>query len=216
MLKVSENPPLLSPGCETLVQLDGRWWIAHTKARSEKALAWDLLKRRIGYFLPLAQRVYFSGGKKRRVLLPLFPSYLFFCGSVDDRYAAMRTDRVARTLEVPDQAGLVAELAAVERVLRQATLEPYPCFPAGRRCRIVAGAFAGVEGIVVRQQSSTRIVLKVSAIAIGASMEIDSDLLEPVDAARTTGALDPGAQRAGGDGRRAFDQARPSAPGTGA
>ncbi len=182
MLKVSENPPTLSPGFETLTQLAGRWWVAHTKARFEKALAWDLARRRIGYFLPLAQRVCFSGGRKRRVLLPFFPSYVFLCGSAEDRYAAMRTDRIARTLEVIDQAGLVAELAAIERVLWQATLEPYPSFPVGQRCRIVAGAFAGVEGIVIRQQSSTRIVLKVSAIAMGASMEIDPDLLEPVDA----------------------------------
>ena len=73
MLKVSENPPRMHPGAGTLTDLAGTWWVAHTKARSEKALAWDLLRRDIGYFLPLLGRVRFSGGRKRRVLMPLFP-----------------------------------------------------------------------------------------------------------------------------------------------
>ena len=45
MLKPSDNPPMLSPGVDTLRRLDGRWWVAHTRPRSEKAFAWDLLRR---------------------------------------------------------------------------------------------------------------------------------------------------------------------------
>lgn len=182
MLKVSENPPRMHPGAGTLTDLAGTWWVAHTKARSEKALAWDLLRRDIGYFLPLLGRVRFSGGRKRRVLMPLFPSYVFVCGSDDDRYAAMTTDRIFQTVRVADQGGLIAELAAIEKALAgEMVLDPYPYAVTGRRCRIKAGPFRGLEGIVVQRARQARLVLEVTILGQGAAMEVEPDLLEPVD-----------------------------------
>jgi transcriptional antiterminator NusG len=179
MLKVSDNPPQLTPSVESLTELSGRWWIAHTRARFEKAFAWDLLRRDIGYFLPLVEKVYMSGGRKRRVRTPLFPSYVFFCGSDDDRSAAWRTNRICQALPVVGQEELIVELASIESVLRQASLDPYPRLPVGQRYRVAAGPFAGVEGVVLRQRGPTRIVLQVSTLSLGAALEIDSDLLEP-------------------------------------
>ena len=48
------------------------------------------------------------------------------------------------------------------------------------RCRIMSGPFKGLEGIVLRQRGPKRIVLQVSAIAQGAVMELDGELLEVV------------------------------------
>lgn len=156
--------------------------MGQTKARFEKAFAWDLLARGIGYFLPLIQRVRISGGRKRQVMSPLFTSYVFFCGSEEDRYNALTTNRLCNTLAVPDQAKLVAELSALEKALTgQAVLDPYPFAAVGRRCRVTAGAFMGVEGVIVQRAKLARLVLEVSILGQGASMEIDADLLEPLD-----------------------------------
>lgn len=182
MLKLSENPPILSPSVETLTELTGRWWVAHTRARCEKAFAWDLLRRGIGHFLPMVEQVRISGGRRRRVLAPLFPSYVFFCGDLDDRYAAMTTNRLSRTIEAHDQTRLVSELAAVERALSgKAELDPYPFAAVGRRCRIKAGPFRGLEGVVVHRNRVARLVLEIDILGRGAAMEIDAALLEPVD-----------------------------------
>ncbi len=182
MLKLSENPPILPPGTESLVQIPGRWWVAHTKARFEKVFTWELLSRNIGYFLPLVDRVKISGGKKRRVLLPLFPSYVFFCGNDEDRYTAMTTNRLCQTIEVVDQAGLIGELRAVEKaLLGNARLDQYPFATVGTRCRVTAGVFRGLEGIVIERARRARIVLQINILGQGALMEIDTDLLEPVE-----------------------------------
>ena len=182
MLKPQDNPPMLSPGAQSVTDLLGRWWVAHTKARFEKAFAWDLLRRSIGYFLPMVERVRISGGRKRRVLAPLFPSYVFFCGTDEDRYTAMTTNRLCQTLDVPDEPGLVRELVAIEKALAgKAELDPYPFAAVGRRCRVRAGLFRGLEGVVVRRNGTFRLVLEVSMLGQGAAMEIDADLLEPID-----------------------------------
>ena len=33
MLKLSENPAILTPEVHSLAELSGTWWVAHTKAR---------------------------------------------------------------------------------------------------------------------------------------------------------------------------------------
>ena len=182
MLKPAENPPTLPPGVASIEGLRGRWWVAHTKARFEKAFAWDLLRRGIGYFLPMIERVRISGGRKRRAMAPLFPSYVFVCGADDSRYEAMTTNRLCQTLDVHDQETLVRELVAIERALAgKAELDPYPFAAVGRRCRITAGPFVGLEGVVVQRNCTARLVLEVGMLGQGAALEVDADLLEPVD-----------------------------------
>lgn len=182
MLKLSENPPIVSPGVNTLVGLSGTWWIAHTKARFEKVFAWDMLRRDVGYFLPMREKVIFSGGRKRRVMWPLFTSYVFFCGNEADRYFAMTTNRLCQTIEVVDQDELVGELSAIEKALAgKAILDPYPHLPVGTHCKVVSGPMMGIEGVVVeRKNSKARMVLAVSVLGQGALIELDSDLLEPM------------------------------------
>ena len=182
MLKFSDNPPMRPHGTGSLADLPGQWWVAHTKARNEKALAWDLLRRRIGYFLPLRERLTFSGGRKRRGLRPLFPSYVFLCGDEDDRYVAMTTGRICRTIEVFDQATLIDELVAIERALAaKADLERYPGPAIGRRCRVIAGPFENLEGIVVQLAAKARFVLQVHTLGEGAALQIEAGLLEALD-----------------------------------
>jgi transcription antitermination factor NusG len=182
MLKLEENPPILLPGVQKMADLSGRWWVGHTRARNEKAFAWDLVNKGIGYFLPLVERVTVSSGKKRRALMPLFPSYVFFCGSAEDRYQAMTTNRLCQAIEVDNQTQLVSELARIEQALAgKAALDLYPHAAEGRRCRITQGPFRGLEGVVIERRSIARLVLEISFLNQGAALEIDADLLEPAD-----------------------------------
>jgi transcriptional antiterminator RfaH len=182
MLKLSENPPLLSHQAALPSDLTGQWWIAHTKSRSEKALAWDLASAGVGYFLPMARKTTFSGGRKRQVMRPLFPSYVFVCGDAEARYRTMTTGRVCNVLAVPDQPKLITELTSVYRALTGGPeLDLYPFAAVGRRCRVTAGPLMGIEGIVVQRTQRATLVLEISLLKQGAALEIGLDLVEPVE-----------------------------------
>jgi transcription antitermination factor NusG len=182
MLKASQNPPTIFPPESSVRQLSGTWWVAHTKARNEKAFAWDLLHQQIAYFLPMSQRITFSGGRKRRVLLPLFSSYVFFCGDAESKQSALATDRLCQVITVREQAELIEDLSAIERVLAgDAKLDPYPFAVVGQQVRISRGPFEGINGIVVRRDNVNRLVLSIDVLGQGASMEIDADILEPAN-----------------------------------
>lgn len=173
---------MLSPGAVSPRDLGGRWWVAHTRARFEKSFAFDLLVRGVGFFLPMIARTLVSGGRKRQSMLPLFPSYVFLCGSREDRHAAVRTRRLAQVIDVVDQVRLVNELSALHRAIAgNASLALCPSVARGQRCRVTSGPFEGVEGVVVSTGGGTiRIVMEVSLLGQGAAMEVDGRLLEPV------------------------------------
>jgi hypothetical protein len=182
MLQLRENPPAVSPGAADLERAEGSWWVAHTRSRCEKVLAWDLLRRGISYYLPMVERVRMSGGRKRRVLHPLFPGYLFFCGDADARLFAMTTKWLHQTLEVPDERQLVRELTWIKTAIDgQKDLVLYGIPLMGSRCRVLAGPLRGLEGIVVARNGKTRIVLEVSMLGQGVVLEVENHLLELID-----------------------------------
>ncbi len=183
MLSLSENPSILTPEVESLTELRGTWWIAYTRPRFEKAFAWDMCSYGIGYFLPMYEKTIFSGGRNRHLMSPLFKSYVFFCGTEQDRYMAMRTNRLCHTVDVADQERLVEELASIESaLLSKAVVDAYPNLPVGSRCRIVSGPMRSTEGVVVeRKCARARMVIEVTILAQGALVEIDADILEPLE-----------------------------------
>ncbi len=182
MLKLSDNPPPLSPPAATVDDLAGRWWIAHTKSRSEKAFAWDLITAGVGYFLPMSRRTFVSGGRKRQTLNPLFTSYVFVCGDGECRPKALATGRLCSVLPVPDQPKLVGELAAIQRALAGSPeLDLYPFAAVGRRCRVTSGSLMGTEGVVVRRTDRATLVLEVSLLRQGVALEVPLESIEPVD-----------------------------------
>ncbi len=160
----------------------GCWMVLWTKARQEKAVARYLEAVGLEFFLPLVERVTFIRGRKFRSRVPLFPGYLFLAGEREDGYGAIATKRLCQVIQVPDQVRLVRELTQIRAALcGGATLELHPFAVVGRRCRVIKGPFVGIEGVVTNRLGSSRLVLQVDIICQGASLEIDTDLLEPVD-----------------------------------
>jgi transcription antitermination factor NusG len=181
MLKLSENPPTIWPADLSIRDFHGTWWVAHTKSRNEKALAWQMQKKNISYFLPLTEKVYRKSRRVFRSMLPLFSGYVFFCGNEPDRLEVLKTNRVAGLLEVKDQQHLVLELLPIEKALTSGiNLAPYAYIKAGQKCKVIAGPLMGTEGLAVSEQNKTRLVLQVDILGKATCLEIDAALLEIV------------------------------------
>ena len=182
MLKLSENPPMRSPQVASITELTGEWWVAHTKSRNEKSLAFDLLARGVDYFLPLVPRTIFSGGRKRRVLHPLFGGYVFVNGNRDDRLSVFQTERVCNVIEVRDPVALMTTLSAIEKALdNDIAIDAYPFAVVGRKVKVMAGPLTGVVGTIARRNEVERLFLAVEMLGQAVEMMIDTSLLKPVD-----------------------------------
>ncbi len=180
MTKVN-NPPIRPDDDIPMGQFEGRWWVAHTKPRQEKTLAWDFFRSGRRYFAPMYKATRRSKGRAWQSVLPLFPGYVFLCGSEDDRLFALQTNRIANIIEVPEQAKLLEELSAIQLLLdSDLAVSSRSLLQKGTICRISSGPLCGLEGRIERHKGKARFVVNVSILGQAAMVEIDADLLEPV------------------------------------
>ena len=182
MLKLSENPPIIYPEESPLEEIEGPWWVAHTKSRNEKALAFAFAHFNIPYFLPLIEKVTKRKSRVYKTLLPLFSGYVFFSGNSEARHQALATNRIANVIEVVEQGQFVRELVPIYRAITSGLpMDPHPSLKSGDRCRVTAGSLVDCEGIVLRKKNQTKILLQVDILGQAAAVEIAAELLEPIE-----------------------------------
>jgi transcriptional antiterminator RfaH len=162
--------------------VDRQWMVVYTKARQEKALARDLLRREVPFYLPVVKRTAIYRGRRRTRYLPLFSGYVFLYGSEAERIASLTTNHISRVLAVSDAEELVRELRNLRQLIAaDAPLTVESRLAPGRRVRVRQGAFAGIEGTVLVRRGETRLLVSINFLQQGASVEIDDFQLEPID-----------------------------------
>jgi transcription antitermination factor NusG len=189
------------------------WFAVYTMPRHEKRVGLYLNLRELEHYLPLYQvRRKWSDGSTVTLDLPLFPGYIFVR---IDRNERLRVQQVPGFLSFVGGTGgqpaslPEAEIEALRAGLPLRRAEPHPLLTVGQRARIRSGPLAGIEGVVVRQKNSLRVVLTMDLILQSVAVEVDATELELLDSEvpnRAGGCMSwPGgcaAQEAGGSNGR--------------
>jgi transcriptional antiterminator RfaH len=161
---------------------DRKWWVLRTKARQEKAIARDLSRKRVPFYLPLHSQPRQVRGKLVEAHMPLFTGYVFVFGDDDERVASLKTNRVAQVLPVLDQKRFERDLSQVERVVASgASLSIESVLQPGRRVRVTSGSLMGLEGVILSRRGVNRLFVCVDLIQQGVSLEIDDYMIEPLE-----------------------------------
>jgi transcription antitermination factor NusG len=174
------------------------WYVAHTKARNEKALAQDLSRWGIPCYLPLANRQTKSRrtGRISRSQVPVFPGYVFFAATEEQRYQSLTTNRIAKLLIVPEQQQLMAELQRIQHLLAaDEAFSTVERLEAGDWGRITAGPLTGLEGIVLPSGGRWRLSMSVTILGQSVQVEVDREHVERIDP--PTWSTQPAARSAG-------------------
>ncbi len=180
-ISLNQNPEALFPAdiLDTIPK-DKPWRVAHTKSRREKALAHYLARAGIGYYLPMFSRQQSGNKRVRYSLIPVFNGYLFFQADDFERHKAIRSNHIARIIDVGDAIKLIQELSQIEKTLSGNTkVYPYDFISKGQWVRVKSGPLKGVEGRIIRKDSNCRLVLSVESIMQSISVSIEADQVEP-------------------------------------
>jgi transcription antitermination factor NusG len=158
------------------------WYVLQVSPRSEKKVARVCDTYGLPYYLPLREdrRVY----QRRKVVFhkPLFPGYLFVDLQPDTRVHVLRTNHVLRMFKPADEEQLIHEIAQIRlALLAEPQLSAAPGLHEGARVRIIAGVFAGVEGVVDRCGHRSLVRLNVEMVGQSVPVEVDPDYLEILD-----------------------------------
>lgn len=162
---------------EDIFALSEPWRIAHVRSRQEKTLARHLDRSGIAFYVPQVERRT-SGVRPRTSFVPLFPGYVFFRSLAEGRQVALRTNVVANLIEVEDQELLNQQLAQIRRLqLEGASFQPVDELSEGDSVRIKEGAFAGYEGVVVREGSTARLIVSITLLHRSVAVEFPRERL---------------------------------------
>ncbi|MGD0096256.1 MAG: transcription termination/antitermination NusG family protein [Terracidiphilus sp.] len=151
------------------------WNVLHVLTNHEKRVAQHLAVRSLEHYLPLyAER---SRWTDRIVNLerPLFAGYVFVRFAPEARISVLSTPGVLRLLGDKDHDRVSeAEIARIREGLAMGCLlRPHAGVAVGSLVRVLAGAFAGVEGIVTDFRQQCKVVMTLSATRQSFSLEVD-------------------------------------------
>ncbi len=154
---------------------DRSWWALYTMARREKDLMRRLLSLQIPFYGPVIPKRFRSpAGRWRISYIPLFPGYVFMYGDSSQRYDAMTTNCVSRYIPVTDGVRLTEQLRQFYRLIEQGVpLTPEDRLQPGDVVRVRRGPLQGIEGVVIRREGRTRLVVAVDFLRRGASLVLD-------------------------------------------
>lgn len=174
-------------GETALVETSGhisRWYALYLRSRYEKVAHAELLEKGIESFLPMIEEVRVWSDRKKRVQMPLFRSYLFVRTDLHDRVSILQTDGVVHFVgirsvpsPIPDDqiAWIKIVIAQPQRVKRE------PNLATGKRVRVVAGPFTGVEGVITKVRGNARLVINLDAIAQAISVDVEPGFVKTVE-----------------------------------
>lgn len=161
------------------------WHALYTRSHCEQQVYDALNRKAFDLFLPKAEVWSRGRGKRHKIQVPLFPSYLFLRGVIDKAsyIEVIRTPGVVRLLgESWGRLAVVPEedILAVQRMLRSGEpVHPFPYPKVGERVRVRKGSIEGIEGVLVEvdlQQSM--FVVTIELLQQGVAIRIDPRLVE--------------------------------------
>ena len=146
--------------------------------RHEKAVAEQLHLRSVETFLPIYHEIRYWKQRKAKVEAPLFPGYVFVRIALREKLRVLQVPGIVCLVSYNGAPAAVpeSEMEALQTVLALRKAEPHPYLSAGQRVRIKAGPLRGLEGLIVRRKSDTRLIVSVDFIQRSASVE-----LQPLD-----------------------------------
>jgi transcription termination/antitermination protein NusG len=201
MSRTQVNEPITTPlavsrcgmpttGCRTAVyEPEVCWYAVRTRSRHEKAGAEMLSNLNIQHYLPLTLELRQWSDRRQRIEVPLFSGYLFV------RISMLNSTRL-QVLKVPGIVAFVGnqggplpipdiQIASVQTVL-QAGVECSvdPLLKQGDRVRVTKGALAGIEGTLIRANSTDRLLISIEMIHQSLSINISKYDIEFAEGGR--------------------------------
>ncbi|MEX0771847.1 MAG: UpxY family transcription antiterminator [Balneolales bacterium] len=146
-----------------------KWLVFYTRARSEKVCEAQLKIKGIQVFLPKCIKVRQWKDRKKKVILPLFPNYIFALVDEYERIEVLESPGIVRNL-IYNQQMVEISSAEIEQInlmqmqpgSLQVMASPRP--KRGEKIRINEGPMEGLEGEILEHYGSTHLLVRINSI----------------------------------------------------
>jgi transcription antitermination factor NusG len=162
-----------------------RWYALHTRSRFELRIAEQLTAAGVENYFPSIEEVHQWKDRKRRVLVPLFPGYLFvrFATGTPQRRRVLQNVGVVGIAgpRGHDEAVGEQEIESIRAVLQMSLqCRRHPYLHEGDWVRVKRGVLKNVEGYLVRYKNEAHLVISVAVLGQAVSVELNTIDVERV------------------------------------
>jgi transcription antitermination factor NusG len=158
---------------------ESQWFALYTRSRAEKKVFDELQKKKICAFLPMRQTIRQWSDRKKKVLVPLFNSYVFIYISQKDHLPALQVNGVVRFVTFEGKAVPIPtqQIEAIKAYIGEGApdyIESDLNLEAGVNIIITRGPMMGLTGMLLDFHGKHRV--KVEIEHVGQSLIIDVPL----------------------------------------
>ena len=133
------------------------WYAVHTRSRHEDMVHTGLIQKAIHTFLPKIEVWSKRKDRRKKIMIPMFPGYLFvelFSLDSQTKLNVLKTFGVVKILGKPTGSEPIpvpdAKIEAIQRIIQSKVEVQQIQYPkVGEPALIVDGPFTGIEGVVV-------------------------------------------------------------------
>jgi len=163
-----------------------QWCAIQTRYQHEHLTNQILDNKGFETFFPTFARIRQWKDRKKKIWEALFPGYLFVADIAERRVQVVTTPGVCSIVCFANLPALIPshEIESIRRAVSSAyPVEPHPHIKQGDRVRVNEGPLSGIEGVLIRKGSSTRLILSIEMLGRAAAVEIDSACVERISPA---------------------------------
>jgi transcription antitermination factor NusG len=134
-------------------------------------------------FLPTYSVVRQWTDRSKCLSLPLFPCYVFLRKCFEQRWGILATPGVRSFVMFGGRPALISdpEIDAIRKAVESnLRVEPHPFLRCGDCARVKSGPLANIEGILVREKESYRLVVSLELLGKSMSVEVDAFSVQPL------------------------------------
>lgn len=161
-----------------------RWYVIHTQPSGEARAVAHLGRQDYSIFFPRRRAVVRHARKRRQILAPLFPGYLFvkldlsrdFWRSINGTRGVVRLLTQGDT-PLPVPAGIVETLLA--RIDADGAIDWAPLLSVGQPVRVAEGAFTDCVGTLARLDTAGRVCMLLELLGRSVPVKLRAEALDP-------------------------------------
>ena len=161
-----------------------QWIAVYTKPRHEKTVNRNFKKKNIDSYLPLIRQKHRWSDRMKWVETPIFKSYIFAHIDIKNYIDVLETRGVHHIIKFQNKITVIPDdqINNLKKMI-EGGFDPFPSdyFTIGDKVEVVGGPLRGINGIVARNDTLGKLIIKIDAIQHAVAVQIESKYLKSIN-----------------------------------
>lgn len=169
-----------------MLSKEAAWFVFYTLSKHENKVCQLLQKKKYDAYLPTQKVIRQWSDRKKKVVVPLFTNYVFVKTLPAELYYILRTAGVIKVLTENQRPVPIPEdeMDRIRLIMRGDTEIEVDCYEKeltpGSFVKISEGPFAGLEGRLLKNKGSCRLLVELKTLHKILKVEISADNLKKI------------------------------------